>query len=335
MGSESNQEENEEEVKDDEEENYSSTNDEDETNVESKVEDKAKGDEDKGMDYTTNQFDDDVDQGNENLKITLNQVIEDAHVTISIISKKIEVPVTSSSHSSDLDDLLNTQVTALVDKHLDLRLGATRDEFMSYLSASITTRITKQVQIQLPQILPKNMSNFAPPIIKSMVTESLEHAVLAKEYSQPQSTYEAAASLIEFELKKILIDKIDESQSYLTATKHKDSYDGLIKSYDLDMSLFSSYDKFYSLKRSRKDKDKDEDPSVGSDRGLKKRKTSKDVEPTKGPKTKESKSSSSKGTKSQLKSSGKSVQTEEPEFEVADSDTPQDQEENLGNDDEE
>ncbi|GKE26466.1 hypothetical protein Tco_1441850 [Tanacetum coccineum] len=102
MGSESNQEENEEEVKDDEEENYSSTNDEDETNVESKVEDKAKGDEDKGMDYTTNQFDDDVDQGNENLKITLNQVIEDAHVTISIVSKKIEVPVTSSSHSSDL-----------------------------------------------------------------------------------------------------------------------------------------------------------------------------------------------------------------------------------------
>ncbi|GKG26375.1 hypothetical protein Tco_0399521, partial [Tanacetum coccineum] len=48
------------------------------------------------------------------------------------------------------DDLLNTQVTALVDEHLDSRLGATRDEFMSYLLASITTRITKQVKIQLP-----------------------------------------------------------------------------------------------------------------------------------------------------------------------------------------
>ncbi|GKE43209.1 hypothetical protein Tco_1470493, partial [Tanacetum coccineum] len=41
-----------------------------------------------------------------------------------------------------MNDLLNTQVTALVDEHLDSRLGATRDEFMSYLSASITTRIT-------------------------------------------------------------------------------------------------------------------------------------------------------------------------------------------------
>ncbi|GJY91509.1 hypothetical protein Tco_0506705 [Tanacetum coccineum] len=47
-------------------------------------------------------------------------------------------------------DPLNTQVTALVDEHLYLRLGAAREEFMNYLSASITARITKQVKIQLP-----------------------------------------------------------------------------------------------------------------------------------------------------------------------------------------
>ncbi|GJX36752.1 hypothetical protein Tco_0248309 [Tanacetum coccineum] len=41
------------------------------------------------------------------------------------------------------------------------------------------------------------------------------------------------------------------------------------------------------------------------------------------------------GDKSQSKSFGKSVQSEEPKFEVADLDMPQDQEENLGNDDEE
>ncbi|GJY04058.1 hypothetical protein Tco_0369998 [Tanacetum coccineum] len=45
--------------------------------------------------------------------------------------------------------------------------------------------------------------------------------------------------------------------------------------YDLDKSLYSNYDKVYSLKRSRKDKDKDEDPFAGSDRWLKKRNTSK------------------------------------------------------------
>ncbi|GJY72326.1 hypothetical protein Tco_0476029 [Tanacetum coccineum] len=137
MGSESYQEENEEEVEDDEEEkddefvktSSNSTDDEDETNKESKVEDKTEGDEDKEMDFSTNQFADDVDvrlnepvntddgfiqkegtdaemvnvqQRNENPKITLNQVIEDAHVTISTVTKKTEVPITSSSHSSDL-----------------------------------------------------------------------------------------------------------------------------------------------------------------------------------------------------------------------------------------
>ncbi|GKD13467.1 hypothetical protein Tco_1197874 [Tanacetum coccineum] len=44
-------------------------------------------------------------------------------------------------------DPLKTQVTALVDEHLDARLGATRDEFMNYLLASITAKITKQVKI--------------------------------------------------------------------------------------------------------------------------------------------------------------------------------------------
>ncbi|GKC55279.1 hypothetical protein Tco_1078024, partial [Tanacetum coccineum] len=146
---------------------------------------------------------------------------------------------------------------------------------------------------------------------------------------------EATATLIEFELKKILIDKMDKSESYLADPEHKECYEGLIKYYNLDKTIFSIYGKVYSLKRSQKDKDKDEDPSTRSDRGLKKRKTSKDVEPTKGPKAKESQFGSSKGTKSQSKSSRKSVQSEEPDFEVAGSDMPQDQEKNLSKDDEE
>ncbi|GJV10337.1 hypothetical protein Tco_1351878 [Tanacetum coccineum] len=183
---------------------------------------------------------------------------------------------------------------------------------MNYISASITTRITEQVKIQLPQILPKEVSNFATLEIQRMVNESLEQAVLAKESYKPQSSYEAAATLIEFELKKILIDKMDKSESYLVAPKHRECYEGLIKSYDLDKTLFSTYDKVYSLKRSRKDKDKDEDPSAGSDQvWLIQR------------------------HRSQPKSFGKSVQAEEPEFEVVDSDMPRDQDENMGKDGEE
>ncbi|GJY65004.1 hypothetical protein Tco_0466464 [Tanacetum coccineum] len=66
---------------------------------------------------------------------------------------------------------------------------------------------------------------------------------------------------------------------------------------------------------------------------MKKRKTSKDAEPSKGSKYKESKSSSSKGTKSQPKSLGKSAQAEKSVFESADTEMPQNQGSDLGNTD--
>nr|GEV39495.1 ribonuclease H [Tanacetum cinerariifolium] len=107
---------------------------------------------------------------------------------------------------------------------------------------------TQQVKNRLPQILLEEVSNFALPVIEKMIEESLNQVNLAKASYQPQSTYEAAATLTEFELKKILIDKMNTSESYLTAPEHRECYDGLIKSYHLDKDFFSSYD-VYSLKK--------------------------------------------------------------------------------------
>nr|GEZ93104.1 hypothetical protein [Tanacetum cinerariifolium] len=45
------------------------------------------------------------------------------------------------------------------------------------------------------------------PIIGKNVIESLEAAVMTRSSSQPQSSYEAAATLSKYELTKILIDK--------------------------------------------------------------------------------------------------------------------------------
>ncbi|GJX61333.1 hypothetical protein Tco_0294233 [Tanacetum coccineum] len=228
----------------------------------------------------------DDQQGNENLETTQEKVVEDAHVTISTITKKTEVFVTSSSRSSKL-----------------------ASKFLNFLDIPYA-----DVEIVSP-----------------LDVYSLS---LVKVSSQPHSTYEAAYTLTKFKLKKILIDKMEKSESYLAAPEHRDCYDGLKKCYDLEKDLFFSYD-VYSLKRSRKDKDKDEDPSTRSDRGLKKRKLSKDAEPTSDLKKRNSMSGSSKGTKSQPKSFGKSVQSEEPVFEVADSDLPHDQEGNLGDNEDE
>ncbi|GKA73684.1 hypothetical protein Tco_0779986 [Tanacetum coccineum] len=227
---------------------------------------------------------------------------------MSLMAQRLTITTLEKEVTELKKDPLHTQVTTLVVEHLDIRLGETREEFMKFLSESLTTRIKEQVKDQLPQILPKEVSNFAPPVIEELIKESRDEVTLAKVSSQPHSTYETASTLTEFELKKILLDKMEKN-------------------------FFFSYD-VYSLKRGRKDKDKDEDPSARSDRGLKKRKTSKD-EPTTGLKYKDSTSGSSKDTKSQPNPSGKSVQSEEPVFEVADSDMPQDQEENLSDNEDE
>ncbi|GJU24243.1 putative transposase-associated domain-containing protein [Tanacetum coccineum] len=106
------------------------------------------------------------------------------------------------------------------------------------------------------------------------VTESLEAYVLAKSSFQPKSTYEAAASLLEYELTKILLDKMEESKSHLRADYKRKLYDALVESYNTDKDLFETYGEVFTLKRSRDEKDKDQDPSAGTDRGTKKRKSS-------------------------------------------------------------
>ncbi|GJV56293.1 hypothetical protein Tco_1457298 [Tanacetum coccineum] len=242
------------------------------------------------------------------------------------------------------------QIPAIVDEHLSTRIGfatqtalqsytaefekkaqAEKEKYIDIIEKSVKEIIKDEVKSQLPQILPKEISDFATLMIQSTINESLENVVLDKSSSQPQSTYEAAASLIEFELKKIMLDKLDKSKSYRAAEQHRDLYDARVKSYQLDKDLFDSYGKEYSLKIGSDDEDKDEDPPAGSDQWLKKRKTSKDVKPPKGSKSKESKSSSSKGTRSQPKTFGKSVQAEELVFETAGTEMPQDQGDDFGN----
>ncbi|GJW79319.1 hypothetical protein Tco_0141001, partial [Tanacetum coccineum] len=67
----------------------------------------------------------------------------------------------------------------------------------------------------------------------------------------------------------------------------------LVKSYNTDTDLFDTYGEVFTLKKSRDDKDKDQDPSAGSDRGTKRRKSSKEAESPKDQRLKEGKSSSS------------------------------------------
>ncbi|GJT40472.1 reverse transcriptase domain-containing protein [Tanacetum coccineum] len=158
-------------------------------------------------------------------------------------------------YSTQLLESIKSQNLAILDDLLSTRIGyATQMALQSYttefekeaqeerklyidiVKKSVKDIIKDEVKSQLPQILPKEVSDFATPVIQSTITDSLKN----------------------------------RSESYKAAPEHKELYEGLVKSYNLDKDLFSSYGKAYSLKRDRKDKDKYEDPSAGSDQGLKK-----------------------------------------------------------------
>ncbi|GJZ73122.1 hypothetical protein Tco_0637268 [Tanacetum coccineum] len=214
------------------------------------------------------------------------QVIEDAHVTLTS-SQNTEVSKQSSSVSSNF-----------ASKFLNLdNVSPVIDEVASMMNVKTPHEESST------KILPKEISNFATPVIQSTINESLENVVLAKSFSQPRSTYEAATSITKFDLKKILLDKLEKSKPYRPVEQHRDLCDALVKSYQLDKDLFDSYGKTYSLKRGHEDKDKDEDPPADQ----------------------------TKGSKSQSKSSSKSAQAEEPVFETVDTKMPQDQGDDLGN----
>nr|GEU35894.1 hypothetical protein [Tanacetum cinerariifolium] len=129
-------------------------------------------------------------------------------------------------------------------------------------------------------------------------------------------------------IKQILIDKIEKNKSLDVADYKKELYDALVKSYNTDKDIIESYGEVFSLKRSRDDKDKDQDPSAGSNRGTKIRKSSKDVVSSRDSRSKEKNSLSTfkDASQSQHKSSGKSAHAEEPSHIVEDSGMQQDQE---------
>nr|GEY14748.1 hypothetical protein [Tanacetum cinerariifolium] len=145
-------------------------------------------------------------------------------------------------------------------------------------------------------ILPQAVSDFATPVIEKNAIESLEAAVLAKYSSQPKSTYEAAASLTEFELTKILIDKMEKNKSYDKANYKRELYD----------------------------------------RGTKRRKSSKEAKSSRDSRSKEKKSSSTSkdASHSQHKTSGKSAHSEDPSHTVDDPRVQQNQKYDTGNTDE-
>ncbi|GKB44080.1 hypothetical protein Tco_0889022, partial [Tanacetum coccineum] len=122
----------------------------------------------------------------------------------------------------------------------------------NYLASKMKDEVNDQVKVQVSKILPK---------VEKYVTEILGDEVLARSSNQPQSSYAMVASLSEFELNKILIDKIEENKSINRSDVQKNLYNALLESYNSYKDIFSSYGDVVTIKRRRDDQDKDEEPS--------------------------------------------------------------------------
>ncbi|GJT09332.1 hypothetical protein Tco_0856374 [Tanacetum coccineum] len=140
-----------------------------------------------------------------------------------------------------------------------------------------------------------------------------------------------SAELQEFDQKRTLFKTMTKTKSFNKNTKHKALYHALIESILEDEDAMDKGVVDKSKKRKPNDADKDEGPPARPDQRLKRKKTGKELEPSKKAKS----TGTSKGTtKSQLKSTGNSTQAEETMFKAGDTQVPQNQRDDMDNTDE-
>ncbi|GKD32429.1 hypothetical protein Tco_1247938, partial [Tanacetum coccineum] len=101
--------------------------------------------------------------------------------------------------------------------------------------------------------------------------------------NQPQTSYAVAASLSEFKLKKILIDKMVSNKLIDRSDTQKNLYNALVESYNTNKDIITLYGNVVTLNRGRDDQDKDKDPSTGSNQGSKRMRSCKEAESLKEP----------------------------------------------------
>ncbi|GJR35746.1 hypothetical protein Tco_1211430 [Tanacetum coccineum] len=222
-----------------------------------------------------------------------------------------------SSIPGIVDNYLTSKMKDEVNVALQLKSDKLREEaqaenqdFLNSLDSNMKRIIKEQVKAQTSKIMTK---------VEKYVTETLGAEVLVRSTNQPQTSYAVASSLSELELKKILMDKMEENNSIDRSDVQKSLYRALLEAYNSDKDLLSSYGEVVTLKRGRDDQDKDEEPFAGSNRGSKRRRSGKEESSKETTQKKSKSTSSSKGTTGSLpKSSGKSVQEEEHDPRVDD-----------------
>ncbi|GJT65852.1 hypothetical protein Tco_1017332 [Tanacetum coccineum] len=221
------------------------------------------------------------------------------------------IALTVSSITGIIDKYLANKMNEAVKAAVQLQSDRLREEahaknkdFINKIDENIKKIIKEQVIVQVKEQVSKIL-----PRIKKSVSEQLEAEVLIRSSNKAKTSHAIAANISKLELKKILIDKMENNKSIDRSVQQKTLYKALVDTYETDKDILATYGDTVMFKRRRDDEDEDEEPSAGSNRGSREEELEKNL--------------------SHL-STGKFAQAEEPIHTVKDLEEPAHQEFNTG-----
>nr|GEU57878.1 hypothetical protein [Tanacetum cinerariifolium] len=180
------------------------------------------------------------------------QVIEDTHVIITDVTTEVQQQ-SSSVSSGFISRMLNPNPYTGIDSILKLNIEST-----SLVDVSVTTN---------DEIPPSSITTLHPPLIP-LIQPVQQTTVSTPTIAPTKTSHVVATSISELELKKIFIYKMENNKSIDISVQQKTLYKALVDAYETNKDILATYEDTVTFKRHRDDKDKDDEPSAGSNQGI-------------------------------------------------------------------
>ncbi|GJX81556.1 hypothetical protein Tco_0331037 [Tanacetum coccineum] len=265
-------------------------------------------------------------------QVQATQEIEDTHVTLTPVNPDGQQQSSLKSLEDNFSELRQTNqyaealssIPGIVDQYLankmqeavdvavQLKYDRIREEsntenqqFLDSIDEGMKKVIKEQVKKEVSKITPK---------IEKLVNDQLESEVLVRSSKEAKTSHAVAANLSELELKKILIDKMEANNSINRSDIQRQLYKALVDAYEADKILLDTYGDTVTIKRPRDGADDDQEPSAGTDRGSKRRRSGKEPASTSAPRettTTTAGKTTTTGSKTHKQSASQSAPVEE------------------------
>ncbi|GJZ68712.1 retrovirus-related pol polyprotein from transposon TNT 1-94 [Tanacetum coccineum] len=272
---------------DDDDQEYDGQDDEGQDDVNEQTESDNDGDDFVHSKFSTH--DQEERQDEEDKQEEGTQVIEDTHVIIIVATPEVQQQSSSVSSGfisnmvnpnpdTGIDSILNlnTESTTLVDVPFEDRVKALEDDFSefkqtnqfavvvssipgiinTYLANKMNESIKTAVQLQSDRLRDEAQAKNADFINK-------HDDNIRKNHLKSKTSHAIAANLSELELKKILIDKMENNKSIHRSVQQEALYKALVDAYETDKDILETYGDTVTFKRHRDDEGCVEEPSAG------------------------------------------------------------------------